>query len=375
MMHKIDKALLILIFCSFIYIPFFTGIFQEDRLTSGVEKRTLNRLPKPPTSLDQLKSYPKKYNAYYSDHFGYRETFTKEYFKLVNSLGSNASLEDVTIGQDGWLFLGSIRPGYMKYGDPMGDAINVNLFTENELQQFAERITATKNWLSGKGIHYIYTIAPNKHTIYADKLPEYISKRQAKSAMDQLFEYLQKHTDVAVVDLRPALFNEKKKYPIYFKTDTHWNSRGANIAQFVIMEKAREFFPEKISPILLDDSQFNSQIRGAGDLAILAKLENVKEDNPTPSFKTNCTPINLNPEAKGTETHTEECEGNKLNALIFHDSFFEPLWPFVSRQFYHSTYVWKKTDNDLLAKYIAQEKPDIVIEEVVERTLPYVPSK
>lgn len=373
-LYRIDKIILIFVFGLAIYAPFLLGITQEDKTTSVVEKRNLASLPSPPESLQALNEYPEALNLYYSDHFGLREALTKAYFRLINKLSDKSSVDDVTFGQDGWMFLGSIRPGYKDYNDPIGDAINVNLFTNSELEEFASTIVKTKNWLNDRGIKYIYVIAPNKHSIYFDKLPEYISKKNPESATDQLIKYLREHTDVVVVDPRSALLEEKKKHQVYYKSDTHWNQYGANVVQFEIMKKVEDFFPGKISPTLLADNQFITSTMNNGGLSTFAKIENIKEDDPQPVFETGCNPVNKTPMVHGRETHTIICETQKLNAVIFRDSFFIAMQPYFSRKFYRATYIWDKMNYDSLVKYVAQENPDIIIDEVVERKLPYTPS-
>ena len=374
-LYKFDKIILILIFGLAIYIPLFVGVIQEDKISSGVEKRNLTKFPSVPESIAEFSEYSQVVNLYYSDHFGLREVLTKAYFKLINKLGDQSSVDDVTFGQDGWLFLGSIKPGYQRYSDPMGDAINVNLFSEKELENFARSIMTIKNWLSNKGIEYIYVIAPNKHTIYFDKLPKYISKQNSKSATDQLVKYLQEYTDVMVVDLRQVLLEEKKNHQVYFKSDTHWNHYGANVAQFEIMNKIKTFFPEQISPSLLSDNQFKILPKRGGDLAGFAKITNINEDNPQPVFEEGYSPVNETPNTKAKETHTMVCETQELNAVIFRDSFFSVLQPYFSRQFHRSTYIWEKINYNSLIKYVERENPDIVIDEVIERSLPYIPSR
>jgi len=181
-LYKFDKVLLSIFFCLLIYIPFAMGIIEEDKTASSVEKRNLTKLPLWPQSFKEIIEYPPLFNSYYSDHFGLRELFTKNYFKIVNKIGGKTSFDDVTVGQNGWLFLGNIKKGYQGYNDPIGDAINVNLFSPKELIKFAESIMTLKNWLNKQGIKYIYVIAPNKHTIYFEQLPKYIKKKNNKSA-------------------------------------------------------------------------------------------------------------------------------------------------------------------------------------------------
>jgi len=373
-LHKLDKTILALIFCFSIYTPFLAGVIQDDKIVSSVEKRNLTKFPIPPKSLKSLREYPENFNDYYSDHFGYREKFVKEYFKIINKFGVKKSVDDVTIGQEGWLFLGNIKAGYKRHNDPIGDAMNVNLFTEYQLKEFAKAIMDIKDWLGNRGINYIYVIAPNKHTIYSEYLPRHISKKNNKSSTDQLVEYLQEHTDVNVLDLRQALLDEKKKHPVYFKTDTHWNMYGANVAQFELMKKIKPFFPKLIHPFLFPDHQFKIFPKGGGDLGGFANIENIKEDNPQPIFQAGCSPVNETPDNNGRKTHTVVCDAQELNAVIFRDSFFSALQPYISRQFRRSTYIWEKINYNSLTKYVQQENPDIIIDEVIERSLPYIPS-
>jgi alginate O-acetyltransferase complex protein AlgJ len=374
-LRKHDKIALIAVFILFIYVPFFTGFVQEDRQASSVEKRNLAVIPAWPQSIKDIIGYPNALNAYYADHFGFRDAMTKIYFKLANKIGHISSVEDVTLGKDGWLFLGSVKPGYQRYEDPIGDAMNLNRFTKHELEIFANLMSELNKYLAEKGIKYIYVIAPNKHTIYFDKLPSYISKKSPESATDQIVRYLHEHTDVVVLDLRDLLLEEKKNRQVYYQYDTHWNHYGANIAQFAIMQKVRELLPESdVAPTLLTPSQFSISTREGGDLATFARIESVKEIDPQPIIETACKPVNETPNAKVNDIQTMSCKDREFSAVIFGDSFITQLQPYIARQFRRSTYIWKRLDYNLLEQTIQQEKPDIVIEEVVERSFPYIPT-
>ncbi len=371
-LNKIDSIILTAVFCLLIGIPFIAGIIEQDQSVSSVEKRNLATLPPLPKSIEEITKYPKAFNSYYSDHFGYREKLTKRYFKLISKLGEQSSVDDVTIGQDGWLFLGSVKPGYSDYGDPFSDYINTSLFQEKELQRFATSIMAIKTWLKNRGIEYIYVIAPNKHTIYSDKIPEFIIKRNDHSATDQLVSYIKTHTDVTIIDLRPVLLAEKQHHQVYSKNDTHWNHYGANVAQFEIMKHVGILFPEKISPSLLTSSEFKLDRKNTGDLTIIGKITGEEEINPTPIFNEKCTLKSEPSDAK--KTHTMVCDTQYLNAVIFGDSFFLALHPYFSRKFNRSTYIWEPLSYEKLVEYIDKENPDIIIEALVERKFPYVPS-
>jgi hypothetical protein len=368
----VKKSILFIIsfiFCLAIFIPFYIGIFEIDKEISKVEKRKLSQIPKMPKTITEVKIFPKLFDTYYSDHFGLRDWFTKYYKVVKYSLGDSPS-EDVTIGKNGWLFLGSMKKGYNKFRDPIGDFRNVNLYSQKALKEFAKYMTGLKSWLNDRGIEYIFVIAPNKHTVYFDELPDYISKVNEYSATDQLIGYLKQYTDVPVIDLRSKLINEKDKYQLYYKTDTHWNHYAANIAQYEIMLEIEKLFPKQIQPEMID---LKDGVRDGGDLANFMGVHIFKELNPQPIFEQTCTPKKYVHDKKGHPKYTMICEDQKLNAIIFRDSFFSALQPYFSRKFKRSTYIWEKLNYSSLIKYIKLEKPNIIIEEWVERSLPYVP--
>ncbi len=377
-LYKLNSIVIVLIFCSAIYIPFTVGIIERDRGISLVEKRKLTKFPKISNKLKDIKSFPGLFDTYYSDHFGLRDWFTS-YYKLVKYRLGDSPSKRVTIGKNGWLFLGSIKKDSTNPDDPIGDVRNVNRYSQKELDDFAQRMTSLKFWLNDQGIEYVFVIAPNKHTIYFDQLPYFISKVNEKSATDQLFEYLREHTDVSVVDLRPKLIEGKKKYQIYYKTGTHWNFMGGNIAQYEIMKVIKKMFPTKISPELYSSSIFEFDI--ATDRA-LERLSGIHPEKPCyapyPVFESNTKPINdflrdANGKFIGNTIHTNINTDEKLNVVIFRDSFFRVLEPYFNRKFKRSTYILEELNYPSLKKYIDLEKPDIIIEAFAERKLPYVP--
>ncbi len=367
--YKSISLIIILLFCASIFIPFLVGIWENDQAISKLEKRKLAQLPEFPKTIADINKFPQLFDKYYADHFGLRYLFT-EYYKLVKYNISDSPSRDVTIGKNGWLFLGSTKRSYNRYGDPIGDFRNINLFSQPELIRFAKYMVNINNWLNEKGIKYIFVIAPNKHTIYFDQLPDYIFKVNEKSATDQLTEHLAKYTNISVVDLRKPLLKEKEKHQIYFKNDTHWNDYAVNVAQYEIMLEIEKLFPGKIEPEL---QELKIKIKKGGDLSSFIEMKNSQEPFPYPVFKNTCNLSKYPKNANALITHTVTCKNQKLNAIIFRDSFFNALEYYFVRKFKRSTYVWGKLNYPSLIKYIELEQPDIVIEEIVERWLPYLP--
>ena len=63
------------------------------------------------------------------------------------------------------------------------------------------------------------------------------------------------------------------------------------------------------------------------------------------------------------------CDTSKLRAVVFRDSFFETIIPFIAEDFNRIVYIWKQYDHAIMKELIEQQKPQIVIEEMVERLL------
>ena len=148
---------------------------------------------------------------------------------------------------------------------------------------------------------------------------------------------------------------------------------GANIAQFEIMKVMEKKFPDKISATLLSPSQFKPAYLKKGDLALLAKIENIKENNPQPIFNSPCNQTEELTIPNFSLSYTTACKNQHLKALIFGDSFFKNLQPYFSRKLELLTFIPERINFKALNKYITINKPDIVIDEVVERTFPYLP--
>jgi len=364
---KYKKLLMVFVFCAFIYTPMLIWFFTKDIEQSLVEKRVLNKMPEISFSMTSIKKFPQLFTDYYSDHFGCREELNDIYFQLMNFMGIRWTSDDFIYGKDGWLFLGNLNNN--KHNNPIGHAMHTTFYTKEQLKLFAKNIQTIKNWLSKKNIEYYYLIAPNKHSIYFDKMPSYLTKKNKESATDQLVQYLRKNTDVNVIDLRGALLLKKQTQQLYYKHDTHWNFLGANVAQYEIAKIIAEKFPNKIAPRFFEKDEFEMQIKKGGDLANFARKFALEEENPVPIFRDGCKPENDNPE--NSRLFTMQCATSDLKAIIFRDSFFLALEPYITRYFKRSTYIWSSISFKELNEFIEKEQPHIVINEMIERTIPY----
>jgi alginate O-acetyltransferase complex protein AlgJ len=264
-MHKnfrVFDFLLILTFILSLYLPL---LMTNNRDISIIEKRKLTKFP-------QVKwnhkiaipiTFPSQFEAFFNDHFGFRDHLAQLYY-LYSFMLKSTSNPNVLIGQEGWLF-------YVKTadGNSLEDFRGNDSLLPEELWQWRAVLEAKYAWLKQSGVEYFFVIAPDKHSIYAEYFPARIRKVGKYSRLDQLLEYM-KDSKVPIIDLRPPLLQAKNKELVYYKTDTHWNDFGVAVAQYTILQYFTKF-NFAFHPIKFDVADFGL-VQYSGDLAQMLNL-------------------------------------------------------------------------------------------------------
>ena len=183
---------------------------------------------------------------------------------------------------------------------------------------------------------------------------------------------------VTVVDLRPALRSARAEgarfagWPLYFRTDSHWNTLGGLLAARPVLAALQQRFPSVHVPID-EEITVSSAETGGGDLARMDGLQGAVTDLWVRARvrTSGCVVDPFDPAAASPETPTElpgrlDCPGAPIRrALVLHDSMMAAMLPFLSPAFERTTLL----RSPLLPDRLAAESPDVVILEVVERTL------
>ena len=138
-------------------------------------------------------------------------------------LTSTNPSSQVMAGIDHWLFLA--QDGTR---NSIEEARTLADLPEQGMAALAGELERRRQWLAARGIRYLVILAPNKNTVYPEKLPEALRPLRAESHMTQFVNYLRAHTALEIVDLEPVLLKEKKKHKVYYRTDSHWNAHGSS---------------------------------------------------------------------------------------------------------------------------------------------------
>lgn len=138
------------------------------------------------------------------------------------------------------------------FDDEYKEFTGQNLWSEKKLSGFATTMQKFANQVEETGAKFYLVICPNKSTIYPEYVPTGWNAARV-TVLDQVVEYLDKNTNITVIDVRASLMQEKKShYPIYYEYDTHWNDYGGFAAYTEIMRVISSDFP-KARTMTIDD--------------------------------------------------------------------------------------------------------------------------
>lgn len=359
----LDK-ILILTFTSILIMPsvLWGVVFQNNN--NGLENRVLAQKPK--LTLQNMTSFPKEYENYYNDNLPFKSKLVQLNGIIKIKLLKKSPVDYVVLGKDGWLFYNS---KYKSDGDTIADYQGTNLYTKDELLKIKDNLEHKKKLLNDKGIEFYVMISPNKSSIYGELLPEKYPKNKSQSKADILVEYLIKNSDINVVYPKNNLLNSKKDYITYHKLDTHWNQIGAYIGYESLMKE----IGIKVEN-LNSYKSINSLDISQGDLSNMMGVNLDFEDKQyllSDMYKKDIVSTldssidTNNPEWIRKQKWNSNCmNGKKL--LVFRDSFFTNIIPFISKEFQNSTFLWQGNFDE---KAVEEEMPDVVIFEVVERNI------
>jgi len=381
MLRKTLNRFWITLFFLTIWLPlagsFFKWNTSSDLIIAIGEGRRAATFPQFQWNLKYLEEFPKTFEAYYNDFFGFREGLISWNNFIRARFFSSSPSSLVILGKYPWLFFKGEEVYYRAL-----------LYKPEELERFKRILEERRNWLRAQGIQYIFAIAPNKPTIYPEYLPDSVTYTPPYSRLDQITDYLKQHSDLEIVDLKKELQNAKTSYRVYEKTDTHWNDVGAYFAYRAIVNRVRKSFPSVEKPLELSDFKLTSTLEPGGDLARMLKLQSAYPEEVlrlVPNFPRKGSELSF---MKGYSTLPQKVVGHGSNfppffrvpplvaevkdnqlprLLMLGDSFAgKGLIYFVIEHFRQTIFVGQ---NVFDVELIQKEHPDIVIQEVVERGL------
>jgi alginate O-acetyltransferase complex protein AlgJ len=357
--RRIEETMLIVFFLTALVLPVLGMLLHIDLSPAHRENRTLAPFPRLALNRHAVGLFPEKFRAYFEDRFGFRQTLIgwQARFK-VNVLGVSSSRQ-VILGKEGWLF----QP---PYDSSLETYRGARPLTPEQLAQWRHILETRCAWLAARGIPYLFVIAPDKHSVYPEYMPDAMARSSHESRLDQFLAFMKAHSDVAVLDLRPALREAKGRARLYHRTDTHWNDYGAFVGYQVIIRELGKLDP-RLQPMAQSDFEIYSEQTSGLDLAAMLGVDDVTTED---YIRMRSRKFSI--ESSGYTSNTlprlvsERKEQNLPRVVMFRDSFSNYLVPFLNQHFSRAVYVW---NNGFDPRLVETERPDFVVQEIVERAL------
>ena len=307
-------------------------------------------------------NYKDEYDKYYTSNFSLKKCLFKPYYFIQNDfLHKNLLPAKVVNGKDGWMFLGD------SYSNVILESRGLLKFNNKQVNLIRDNVLSTTKYLKENDIIYYLALAPNKHTIYGDKL--FTNNYTGETKKTQVHDALSIN-NLKFIDLGKG-FDEIKEQ-LFFKTNTHWNDLGAYYGYKNLMESIKQEF-KNIKSVSLNEIDIESKISWKEDLTNMLDIS-VKEiqeyytvKNPkSQKYKSRLTIPDNYKRKPETYEHRYKSNSNDLKVLIFRDSFSSAMEKYLTESFGETVFIWSSIiDKDLIEK----EKPDIVIHEIIERNI------
>ena len=286
---------------------------------------------------------------YFEAHFAFRPTAISVDAIIQSSVFGASNLNSVTVGTD----------GNMYYSSTLNDYLGKETMNERQAFAVAYNLGIIQDYATASGAEFLFTVAPNKNSLYDENMPYYQKLKVSDNRNIDAVEAELEKRGVNYCDLFEVFENNDEK--LYFKTDSHWNNKGACLAYNTILTDLGK------SHYDYSDITLAREKTHKGDLAkMLYPAFDMREYDYKYGVEETYTYIT---DTKSVEdalikTSNENADGN---LYMYRDSFGNALIPFMSSAYEDAFYT--KSFPMSFSKDIETQRPDTIIFEIVERNL------
>lgn len=304
------------------------------------------------TPVPQLKSEDGSWNQnvlddatnYIADHFALRQEMVTANAMLQTGLLATSPAEDVIYGTDGWLY----------YAETLDDYQNRATLTDEEVRQIAQTIADMQAYCEARGAQFVFTIAPNKNSLYPEHMPARYLQSDSPGNYEKLKPLLEEY-GVHYADL--FTFLSEQDEILYLKTDSHWTNRGAALAHDFLMETIG------LPHTAFAQAEYTTAETHRGDLyEMLYPKGTAREAQQT--YETTFSYVSEPRTAEDILIQTTSPDAPNGRLLLCRDSFGNALHPFLAEDFREATIT-----RQMPYPLEQVQAGDTVIVEIVERNL------
>ena len=286
-----------------------------------------------------------EFSDYIADRFAFRKILITAWSRLNASLFRTSAEDQVLLGADDWL-----------YYEPTLDDYMGRSMSNDELDHAALYLASLQQDAESRGVRFLFTIAPNKNSLYGEHMPSYIPAYHEGSNAVRIKPYLERY-GVNYVDLF-SVFSEIEE-TLYYRSDSHWTARGAALAADALLHAAG-----KDSAFFAADFQTGEPHQGdLYEMLYPTGREREQTEIYAPGFRYT---LAGNPNGGNAMKIESTCPDRSGVLLCWRDSFGIALYPYLSESFAAATFL-RSSHYDLTA--IEKTGADTVLIEIVERNL------
>lgn len=292
-------------------------------------------------------SYLTQMQDYIGDNFYLRQEMITAWSALNAQALRSSITEDVVLGTDGWLY----------FADTLPDYTGLSPMTDREIFSAARNLSLMAEYCEGQGARFLFTVAPNKNSLYPEHMPD-LTASAAPHDAERLAAELERQ-GVPYLDLFDLFLGREET--LYFKTDSHWNGKGAACAADAVnraLGRSSSYFEGPFTPENVHKGDLYDMLYPAGsgletDQVYSGELA-IEYDVPIRSAE-NLTIM----------THG----GGEGSLLMFRDSFGNNLYPYLADSFDAALF---SRSMPYRLDLVSQRDADCVVVELVERNLRYL---
>lgn len=284
------------------------------------------------------------FSDYFADHFGFRHEMITLNDQLTGQMLRALDSSSVLLGRESWLFYKSTLESYT----------GADRFTGRQSYAAARVLRLMQDYCEENGIAFCFTIAPNKNSLYGDKMPLLYPAADTRSA-----ELLMQQLDaqgVHYIDLFAPLSGEDRQ--LYYRLDSHWNMEGAQLAAQTLLTGLKGSAPD------FDALKNGGTTPHTGDLYEMVYPAG-EETEADAAYDFGYTYDEKFHSADDITIHTQNAQAEG-SIYVYRDSFGINLHPFLA-QSYGSACFSRNMPYRLTA--VTAEQPDVLLVELVERNL------
>ena len=363
MQSALPRRVLVLLFACALAAPAFDMLVRPAQARGPeTEGRAAQPFPDWRVSLRERNNYPRRFELAFADALGLRDVLLRWHNWARLEL-LNIAPEPVLLGKHGWMFY--------TIENSLENWRGLYPMDERTLRAWQRRLEQRRDLARAHGAEYAFVIGPNKESIYPDYLPQGYEPL-GPTRLDQLLAWMQAHSDIELIDLRPCLRAARSldtpQHHLYCEEGSHWQGQGCLTAADEILRQLAVKFPAiaQVPPTPWTIASVWPAETWRPKL-YLSVPANMLHDYPV-AEEQDCRAVHVGADWEARIQRFEQrVPAPELPAvLMFNDSFGSGVQKQLAERFARLTSV---PSHEIDVKLLESEKPALVLDLFVERVL------